>query len=59
MGCSLTIAIAYLFMNYSESFRWKYFSRIVNLDFGFLLFELACRCMEVKLNVSQLVVEIE
>jgi hypothetical protein len=34
-------------MNYSPSFRWNYFSRIVNLDFGYLLFDLACRCMEV------------
>lgn len=59
MGCSLTIAVAYLFMNYSESFRWNYFSRIVNLDFGFLLFDLACRCMEVNRNVIQLVVEVE
>ena len=46
--CFLAISVAYLFMNYSPSFRWNYFSRIVNLDFGYLLFDLACRCMEVS-----------
>ena len=47
MVCFLSIAVSYLFMNYSETFRWNYFSRIVNLDFGYLMFDLACRCMEV------------
>ena len=46
-------------MNYSPSFRWNYFSRIVNLDFGYLLFDFACRCMEVWLCLLQLIVEIE
>ena len=38
-------------MNYSPSFRWNYFSRIVNLDFGYLLFDFACRCMEVEIGL--------
>ena len=45
--CFIAIVISFLFMNYSPSFRWNYFSRIVNLDFGYLLFDFACRCMEV------------
>lgn len=45
--CFGAIFISYLFMNYSPTFRWNYFSRIINLDFGYLLFDLACRCMEV------------
>jgi hypothetical protein len=48
VGCFLAIALSYLFMNYSPQFRWNYFSRIINLDFGYLLFDLACRCMEVE-----------
>lgn len=59
MVCFLAISVAYLFMNYSPSFRWNYFSRIVNLDFGYLLFDLSCRCMEVRIWVTQLVVEVE
>jgi hypothetical protein len=48
IGCFVAIGISYLFMNYSPSFRWNYFSRIINLDFGYLLFDIACRCMEVR-----------
>jgi hypothetical protein len=44
---SVSIFISFLFMNYSESFRWNYFSRIINLDFGYLLFDISCRCMQV------------
>jgi hypothetical protein len=48
--CFFAIAISYVFMNYSPSFRWNYFSRIINLDFGYLLFDIACRSMEVKIS---------
>ena len=41
------MAVAFLFMNYSSGFRWNYFSRLFNLDFGYLLFDLGCRSMEV------------
>jgi hypothetical protein len=45
--CFVAIGISYLFRNYSPTFRWNYFSRAINLDFGYLLFDLACKCMEV------------
>lgn len=39
-------------MNYSQTFNWNYFTRIINMDIGYLIFDFACRSM-------QLIVEIE
>lgn len=49
---SLAIFISFLFMNYSQTFNWNYFTRIINMDIGYLIFDFACRSM-------QLIVEIE
>jgi len=44
--------LAYSFLSYSESFKWNYFTRVFNLDFGYVLLDLSCKSIYVRTCAS-------
>ena len=43
----LLVVLSYMFMNYSHTFNWNYFSRSFNLDFGYFIFDFLMRTFSV------------